>query len=211
MHMDDSTMHTITALSNTIDPMCPTASTAPAVPASPTRTVHLTIIGEHDEGIILDTHVDASLAKRIASIVEQMPHTGHTPDHHLDHHLDQYDDGVEHAADAIVRRAIRFIDCNYTSRIDVGEVARRINVDRSHLSRRFHACTDMTVKQYIDTLRIRQAERLLAGTTMSVNRVAQRCGYASADVLTRRFRAVRHVTPAQYRHTMQTSMMTAAQ
>ncbi|RSX50181.1 helix-turn-helix domain-containing protein [Bifidobacterium callimiconis] len=154
------------------------------------RTVRLTIVGEHGEGIILDAHVDASLVERITVIAEQTPRSAEAdlPD----------DRPVDH----IVRRAIRFIDCNYASRIDVGEVARRINVDRSHLSRRFHVCTGMTVKQYIDTLRIRQAERLLAGTTMSVTRVAQRCGYASADVLTRRFRAVRQITPAQYRSAM---------
>ncbi|WP_163199856.1 MULTISPECIES: helix-turn-helix domain-containing protein [Bifidobacterium] len=101
--------------------------------------------------------------------------------------------------DELVHHALAYIDRNICSPIDVASVARAVNVDRSHLSRTFHACVGMTAKAYIDAMRIERATAMLAESNLSIARVARRCGYTSADVFTRRFRAAHNTTPAQWR------------
>ncbi|WP_165777238.1 helix-turn-helix domain-containing protein [Bifidobacterium primatium] len=101
--------------------------------------------------------------------------------------------------DELVRHALAYIDRNICTPIDVASVARAVNVNRSYLSRTFHACVGMTAKAYIDARRIERATTMLTESNMSIARVARRCGYASADVFTRRFRAAHNTTPAQWR------------
>jgi transcriptional regulator GlxA family with amidase domain len=56
-------------------------------------------------------------------------------------------------------------------------------------------------------LRIEAARRLLERTTQSMDEIADRCGFGSADVLARAFTRVLQSTPGEYRNRFRSSGM----
>lgn len=99
----------------------------------------------------------------------------------------------------ITRRTLDFIAGHYLEPIGVNEVAARLNLNRSYLSREFRRESGMTIKDYIDRVRVTKASDLLVLTDMSLTDIARRCGYGSVEVLTKQFRAVYDTTPARFR------------
>lgn len=96
-------------------------------------------------------------------------------------------------------KAMQYIDEHYGDGITASGVAEYLHVDRSYLSREFHAANDMTMKEYIDHIRIGKASDLLSMTDMSIAEIAKRCGYGSAEVFSRKFKESQDATPLRYR------------
>ena len=99
----------------------------------------------------------------------------------------------------MIVKAMRYIDEHYGDGITAAGVAEYLHVDRSYLSREFHAANDMTMKEYIDHIRVGKASDLLSMTDMSVAEIAKRCGYGSAEVFSRNFKTSQDTSPLRYR------------
>jgi AraC family transcriptional activator FtrA len=84
-------------------------------------------------------------------------------------------------------------------RITVDELADRANTSKRTLSRRFAESTGMSPLHWINTLRVRRAKDLLETTTLSIEEVAEECGFESAAVLRHHFRVRVQVSPNDYR------------
>ncbi|ETY70654.1 AraC family transcriptional regulator [Bifidobacterium moukalabense] len=110
------------------------------------------------------------------------------------------------AGDALAGAAARYITEHYAEPINVGRVAEALHTDRSHLSRRFKAATGLTLKDYLDDIRIARACDLLGMTDMEVAQVARACGFSSLEVFSRKFKMVRSVSPARFRSGQDTPM-----
>ncbi|MCO6558314.1 MAG: AraC family transcriptional regulator [Bifidobacterium sp.] len=98
-----------------------------------------------------------------------------------------------------VNNAIGFVVSHYGEGLSTGDVASHLNVDRSYLSREFHAKVGITLKQYIDSVCITKACDLLAMTDMSVKDVAASCGFSGVGVFGRKFKLAKDVAPVRYR------------
>jgi transcriptional regulator GlxA family with amidase domain len=57
----------------------------------------------------------------------------------------------------------------------------------------------MTIKDYIERIRLSHARDLLGMTDMGVGEVAVECGYANAEALTRNFRESYGSAPSEFR------------
>lgn len=111
-------------------------------------------------------------------------------------------DGLAAAArpvSPVVRDAVDVIVHRWRPGITVAWVADCVNVDRSYLSRVFHREIGLTIREYIERIRLSRASDLLYMTDMTLGEVAAECGYANADALTRNFREIRGMTPSEYR------------
>jgi AraC family transcriptional activator FtrA len=86
-------------------------------------------------------------------------------------------------------------------RISVDQLAREAHTSKRTLSRRFAESTGMSPLQWINTLRVRRAKDLLETTTLSVEEVAEQCGFDSAAVLRHHFRQRVQLSPNEYRST----------
>lgn len=76
--------------------------------------------------------------------------------------------------------------------------------DRAHMSertllRRFEEATGCSPKQWITQERLSRARQLLEGGDLSVDQIAQACGFGSADTLRHHFRQHMQLSPARYR------------
>jgi transcriptional regulator GlxA family with amidase domain len=78
-------------------------------------------------------------------------------------------------------------------------IARRAAMSGRTLSRRFREHVGMTPAAWVARARIRQAQRLLETTALSVEAVADSVGFGSATALRERFRAVVGASPLAYR------------
>jgi len=101
--------------------------------------------------------------------------------------------------------ACAHIEQRLSGPIRVPELARKLGLSESAFSRLFKKCTNSTVPQYVNRLRIAHACRLLAETDQTVSEIARACGYLSPAHFQRQFRKYHHRTPQAYRLTLRGS------
>lgn len=102
----------------------------------------------------------------------------------------------------LVRSCMDYIDFHYIEELSLGILAQKHSVSASYLSGLFKKETDMTITDYINTTRIRQALILLNTTSMSVGAIASRCGFPDSNYFTRTFKKHQGITPRAYRESI---------
>ncbi|MCW8885880.1 MAG: AraC family transcriptional regulator [Cellvibrionaceae bacterium] len=74
-----------------------------------------------------------------------------------------------------------------------------VNLSDSSLKRRLKKTTGLSFTQYIQSVRIEKAKRLLLSTTLSVGAVSNSVGYENQSFFIRTFKKLTGATPSQYR------------
>ena len=103
--------------------------------------------------------------------------------------------------EAYYQKARAYIRKNYTKAMNVSDVADAIGISYAHLSRVYknQAKEGETLLDYLNTIRVMQAKKLLAGTDLSLQEIAEKVGYNNTQSLQRFFKKYEHVTPGEYR------------
>jgi AraC family transcriptional regulator len=100
--------------------------------------------------------------------------------------------------DQRVQKAIRLMQENLSRELVPGEIALAVNLSLAHLRYLFRADTGMSPAQYLRSLRMQEAERLLKTTFLSVKEVMHRIGVRDDSHFTRDFKKAYGSSPAQY-------------
>lgn len=100
---------------------------------------------------------------------------------------------------------IDWITANIRSDLTVDVLAAQVSMSPRTFARRFQAETGTTPARWIADQRVLAAQRLLEGTEMSVDGVADAVGFGSAAVLRQHFVRLRHTTPQTYRRAFRTA------
>jgi AraC-like DNA-binding protein len=96
-----------------------------------------------------------------------------------------------------VRQARRYIDECFAQGINLTQLAEHVSLSPYYLLRVFRAEVGMPPHAYLESVRIRQAQRLIeAGKSLA--EVAVEVGFSSQSHLTHRFKQIIGVTPGQY-------------
>jgi AraC-like DNA-binding protein len=98
-----------------------------------------------------------------------------------------------------LRRGEEYLRRHYAEPITLKQVAKVAGFAPTYFSRLFHVKQRMTFASYLARLRIERAQELLVRTPLNLQRVAQLCGFSSADYLGRVFLRATSETPIQYR------------
>jgi AraC-like DNA-binding protein len=98
-----------------------------------------------------------------------------------------------------LRRGEEYLRQHYAEPITLEQVAKVSGFAPTYFSRLFHEKQRMTFASYLRRLRIERAQELLIRTPLSLRRVAQLCGFSSADYLGRVFQRTTSETPIHYR------------
>lgn len=97
-------------------------------------------------------------------------------------------------------RILRFIEKNYSdSSMDNEMLAREVGMSEGYFRKVFKERYGTTPKRYVLSVRIRQAERKLAETNLSITEISELCGFASVYNFSRIFKKIKKVSPAEYR------------
>lgn len=98
-----------------------------------------------------------------------------------------------------VDEAITYINRNYATDLKLGELAAKANLSERQFSRLFQRQTGMNFTNYLQSIRMDAACRLLTGGRSSVGEVAAAVGYADLKFFHRLFKKKIGTTPKQYR------------
>lgn len=102
--------------------------------------------------------------------------------------------GNSYAADAMT-----YVRHHLHEHMSTADIAATMGLNRSYLSSLFRSKTGMTLQKYIQTCRMTRAKYLLESTHLSVASIAESCGYEKGESLSRIFRRMYGIGPADYR------------
>ncbi len=102
---------------------------------------------------------------------------------------------------SIFTEIIDYVNKNFTS-CDEREVAKRFKVSYSYFSRTFKQIMNVSFKEYVNGLRINEAQRLLLTTTKSITDISMELGFSSPSHFINVFRLQMGRAPKQYRKSL---------
>ncbi|MGG1552600.1 helix-turn-helix domain-containing protein [Paenibacillus ferrarius] len=99
-----------------------------------------------------------------------------------------------------LEEAISYVDRHYSTDIRLGELAARSNLSERQFRRLFKSQTGMSFTDYLQSIRIEAACKLLIGSRSSVSEVAASVGYADMKFFHKLFKKKTGITPGQFRN-----------
>jgi AraC-like DNA-binding protein len=98
-----------------------------------------------------------------------------------------------------VNRVLDYLHAHYRERIAIAQLADVAALSQSGFHRLFRRHTRLTVSDYVSELRIGQACALLVNGTQPIAHIADSVGYANLANFNRQFRALKGMTPREFR------------
>jgi len=98
-----------------------------------------------------------------------------------------------------LQRVVEFLETNFVGEIDAEKLASIAGLSIPHFNRRFRELLRLSPMEYVQSLRIQEAQRLLATTQESVAEISAATGYYDQSHFTKRFKKVTGITPLKYR------------
>ena len=92
-----------------------------------------------------------------------------------------------------------YINHSYHERITLASISEKFFISPTYLSRIFNQVTGIPFKEYLNGVRIKEAQQLLATTDRSIADIAEIVGYKSSTQFGRRFGAIMGMSPGEYR------------
>ena len=102
-------------------------------------------------------------------------------------------------ADPLIEKAKSYIYQNHYQDISMHNLADELGISPVQFSRRFQRSVGLAPSLYLSNLRIDKAKSLLTETPMSLEQIAQACGYSNGFYLSRIFSKKMKVSPSEYR------------
>lgn len=95
--------------------------------------------------------------------------------------------------------AILYMDENFREPISISQMAKMTQMSSTLFNQRFQALLHMTPSDYLLTLRVQTARRLLTKTNQSIATVAANTGFYDQSHFCKRFRKIAGIAPLKYR------------
>ncbi len=95
-----------------------------------------------------------------------------------------------------------YIDHHYQENLNLTVLSNRFFLHPSTISKEFNKYSNYSFNDYINTVRICAAVRLLECTRDSVTEISVRCGYSNVNTFLRQFKDKMEISPLQYRKSM---------
>ena len=94
----------------------------------------------------------------------------------------------------------QYIQLNYSKKIKISELADSLNISRAHLYKIFKNDTGTSIENYLVTVRMNEARRLLEDTDLSIAEISSLGGYTQYyNTFSKMFKRYTGLTPSQYR------------
>jgi transcriptional regulator GlxA family with amidase domain len=94
---------------------------------------------------------------------------------------------------------LQYLRENFAEPLPLPSVARKACLSVPTFSRVFKKATGMSFLTYVRGLRVEHAKNLIVTTPMSIDQIAQACGFQSQHHLIRSFKKATNQTPGAYR------------
>ncbi|WP_201001546.1 AraC family transcriptional regulator [Paenibacillus glycanilyticus] len=98
-----------------------------------------------------------------------------------------------------ISEVVRYMNSHYMNEMSLHLLAEKFYVSPYYLSRFFKEATGFTFVEYLNSVRIKEAKKLLEQSSMKVNLIAKRVGFGSVTHFGRVFKSVTGYVPLHYR------------
>ena len=98
-----------------------------------------------------------------------------------------------------IHEAMTYIQENLGHDLSRGEMADMLHLNEEYFSKLFHKYAGYTFKEYVMQQRMRQAQRFLKHSRLSVSLIASRVGYDNFSYFSKAFKKATGQTPQEYR------------
>lgn len=92
-----------------------------------------------------------------------------------------------------------YIDDHFATPVTLEDMAESVHLNRSYLCRLFRQATGSTLSQYVNFVRIYEAEKLLSNTKKSITDICTQVGFSDTVYFDRVFRRMNGCAPTTYR------------
>lgn len=103
------------------------------------------------------------------------------------------------ARESSLQDIIQYINTHYTEHLMLKDIASHYNISCEYLSRLFKKKLGLTYKEYLYSIRLTHACRLLAYTEKSILDISMEAGFPDMRAFSQQFNRVYHTTPKEYR------------
>lgn len=100
--------------------------------------------------------------------------------------------------DAKIYEIHKYITTNYKERITLEELCFLFNTNKTTLCNSFKNTYDSTIIDYINSLKIKEAKKLLRNGTYSITQISQSLGFSSVHYFSRLFKKKENKSPKEY-------------
>lgn len=100
-----------------------------------------------------------------------------------------------------IRNAVSYVEENYTNYMDFKYIAQLAYMNPTYFSAYFKKVMHQNLTDYIISLRVNNAAKLLKRSTKSITEICDECGFCSLSHFNRTFRKLTGLSPSQYRFT----------
>ncbi|MBA4493829.1 helix-turn-helix domain-containing protein [Paenactinomyces guangxiensis] len=98
-----------------------------------------------------------------------------------------------------IKQVLQYIEQHYSEKISIRELARIIQMSEGHFSRFFKSVVRMTPVEYMNTLRINRAAKLLRETDRRIIDISMDVGFDNPSYFIKIFKQQKKCTPSQFR------------
>jgi AraC-like DNA-binding protein len=109
---------------------------------------------------------------------------------------------VKDGGNTVTSHVTQYLNEHYAEKIALESLCFLFATNKTTLCREFKEEHGMTVLQYVNALRIKEAKRLLRMQRYTATEIAERVGFASLHYFSRVFKAVAGVSPQRYLDTV---------
>ncbi len=100
----------------------------------------------------------------------------------------------------VVSRARRYIEDYYNNpQLSVNMLGEKMKIQGAYLSRLFRERYEISILDYVASVRINRAKQIIAGGEFSVQEIAEQVGFLSSHVFIRTFKKKEGITPGKYK------------
>jgi AraC family transcriptional activator of pobA len=117
-------------------------------------------------------------------------------------HDKRYESDISRLKAAQFKEMLLYIEKHFTDRITLKQVSDMVHLSPYHFCKIFKKLTGLTLIQYINLLRIYEAEKLLRTTTSTITDIAEQVGCGSINSFSKIFKQYKGCSPMSVRQSL---------
>ena len=102
-------------------------------------------------------------------------------------------------ANSLMKEACDYIQSNYQKDISLDEISRVLDLSPYYFSKLFKETVGQSFVEYLTSLRIQEAKKLLNDNRLGMKEICQKVGYRDPNYFSRIFKKCVGITPTEYR------------
>lgn len=138
-------------------------------------------------------------AQRIDLCNDQMQLNGISRQIRKDYCKRVHDLKYPQTSDLTIQKALKYIATHVTEKLSTTDIANELGISRGYLSTRFKDVTGVSVTDYINVQKIREAKQLLKFSDKSLVAISNYLSFSSQSYFQNVFKSITGKTPTEYR------------